>query len=183
MSAVHWIELLKLPVPPRLRTVLCQSVNLVSFAALSCSKLFFWCMKWSPLTFHFFKFPGSYLNTTANECILCGKGTYQDQSLQTSCIQCPQDTTTGIGATKIEDCLNPCNVDGGETLCDHNAYCVLNQETNSHKCECKVGYNGTGYGVGSCRGKIPYIFSITGPDLYKNLKLISTIISPSRSLH
>ncbi|CAG7724478.1 unnamed protein product [Allacma fusca] len=90
--------------------------------------------------------PGSYLNTTANLCQLCAKATYQDQSHQTSCETCPPDTTSERGATKIEDCSNPCKVDGGDaSKCDKDARCELNQINNSAECKCNSGFTGDGY--------------------------------------
>lgn len=38
--------------------------------------------------------PGTYLNGTLNSCIPCKKGTYQPESQQTTCIQCPPNTST-----------------------------------------------------------------------------------------
>lgn len=46
--------------------------------------------------------------------------------------------------TSVNDCSNPCENNGPEMLCDINAHCLLNKETNDFKCECKAGYNGTG---------------------------------------
>lgn len=46
--------------------------------------------------------------------------------------------------TKYEDCSNPCNVNGAETHCDTNAFCVHVPETHDFRCECKPGFNGTG---------------------------------------
>ncbi|ODN06404.1 Fibropellin-1 [Orchesella cincta] len=88
---------------------------------------------------------GSYLNTTANRCQLCDRGTYQSDSQQTKCITCPADTSTKTsGATKIDDCYNPCDVNGVETLCDPNAHCLHIPETGDYVCQCKPGFNGTG---------------------------------------
>ncbi|OXA46315.1 Signal peptide, CUB and EGF-like domain-containing protein 2 [Folsomia candida] len=89
--------------------------------------------------------PGSYLNTTDNRCVHCERGTYQPEEQQTICIACPADTSTKhTGSTKYEDCSNPCNVNGAETHCDTNAFCVHVPETHDFRCECKPGFNGTG---------------------------------------
>lgn len=35
--------------------------------------------------------------------------------------------------------------------CDPNAYCLLNPDTSEFRCECKLGFNGTGkYCTGTC---------------------------------
>lgn len=44
-----------------------------------------------------------------------------------------------------DECTNPCEVNGEKMHCDPNAYCLLNEDTSEFKCECKPGYNGTGY--------------------------------------
>ena len=51
--------------------------------------------------------PGSYLNSTLNECDLCPRGYYQDESQQTGCIECPPDTSTkSEGSANSEECTN-----------------------------------------------------------------------------
>ena len=51
--------------------------------------------------------PGSYLNSTRNECELCPRGFYQDEAQQTSCIECPPDTSTqAAGASSRDACSN-----------------------------------------------------------------------------
>lgn len=91
--------------------------------------------------------PGTFLNTTTNICINCRKGYYQPDFQATSCIACPPNhSTKDSGSTKKTDCSNPCedNVSQKEK-CDTNAYCILVPETSDFKCECKPGFNGTGY--------------------------------------
>ncbi|KAK7082632.1 Calcium ion binding [Halocaridina rubra] len=79
------------------------------------------------------------------ECLPCPKGTYQPEALQTSCLECPQDTSTrDVGATSIEACSNPCEVHGEQMLCDPNALCLFIADTNDFECQCKPGFNGTG---------------------------------------
>lgn len=87
--------------------------------------------------------PGWYLNGTLNNCVKCKRGTYQPDSQQTSCLQCPPNTSTRTTATVSKsECTNPC--DGPEIHCDANSYCLLIAETSEFRCECKPGYNGTG---------------------------------------
>ncbi|RUS76316.1 hypothetical protein EGW08_015923, partial [Elysia chlorotica] len=44
-----------------------------------------------------------FFRTAQNECELCGPGTYQPDKWQTSCLACPEDTTTaGPGATNSD---------------------------------------------------------------------------------
>lgn len=35
-------------------------------------------------------------------------------------------------------------MNGPEMHCDPNAYCLLNPDTSEFRCECKLGFNGTG---------------------------------------
>jgi len=95
---------------------------------------------------------GKYLNTTTRACEFCEKGTYQPEDQQASCLPCPVDTSTSkFGATRIEDCSNPCDKNGG--LCDQNARCFHNTSTNEFSCVCKTGYNGTGeFCADQCEG-------------------------------
>ncbi|XP_069668601.1 uncharacterized protein uif isoform X2 [Periplaneta americana] len=89
--------------------------------------------------------PGTFLNGTQNSCIPCKKGTYQPDPQQTTCISCPPNTSTkGTSATSKSECSNPCE-SGPGMHCDPNAYCLLSPETNDFRCECKPGYNATGY--------------------------------------
>ncbi|XP_045124302.1 sushi, von Willebrand factor type A, EGF and pentraxin domain-containing protein 1-like isoform X1 [Portunus trituberculatus] len=90
---------------------------------------------------------GTFLSSLngVHECLKCPKGTYQPEALQTSCIDCPQDTSTrDVGATSLEECSNPCEVHGEKMLCDPNALCLFIAETNDFECQCKPGFNGTG---------------------------------------
>ena len=51
--------------------------------------------------------PGSFLNSSRNECELCARGYYTDQPQETSCTECPPDTSTKyVGATSREQCSN-----------------------------------------------------------------------------
>ncbi len=51
--------------------------------------------------------PGSFLNSTLNECVRCPRGFYQDEAQQTDCYECPPDTSTkGDGAASAEECTN-----------------------------------------------------------------------------
>ncbi len=90
--------------------------------------------------------PGTFLNSTRNECESCPRGFYQDEAQQTDCYECPPDTSTkSEGATSIDECTNRCRVaEGEEALCDKNANCLFIKETNGFTCQCKPGYNGTG---------------------------------------
>jgi len=45
------------------------------------------------------KLSGYYLNTTANRCAHCERGTYQPEAQQTTCIACPADTSTNSVAS------------------------------------------------------------------------------------
>ncbi|KAJ8978624.1 hypothetical protein NQ317_011256 [Molorchus minor] len=84
---------------------------------------------------------GTYLNAVCP----AKKGYYQPESQQTTCIACPPNTSTkGIAAANKSECINPCDMNGPQMQCDVNAYCLLIPETNDFKCECKIGFNGTG---------------------------------------
>lgn len=104
--------------------------------------------------------PGQYLNATLNECRACPVGTYQPDSQETSCYDCPPNTSTPnydplskVGATSRKQCTNRCLAkNGGEDLCDKNAICLF-QPPNDFNCQCKFGYNGTGLGPNSCFDK------------------------------
>ncbi|KAK3869849.1 hypothetical protein Pcinc_024872 [Petrolisthes cinctipes] len=90
---------------------------------------------------------GTFLSNlnSVYECHKCPKGTYQPEALQTSCIDCPQDTSThNVGATSKDECSNPCEVHGEQMLCDPNALCLFIDEINDFECQCKPGFNGTG---------------------------------------
>jgi len=95
--------------------------------------------------------PGRYLSANDNSCKLCPRGQYQPDSQQTSCIECPPDTSTiELGATSRDQCSNPCQVQEGEPpLCDVHARCQFKQP-NDFTCKCALGYNGTGIGPNSC---------------------------------
>lgn len=90
--------------------------------------------------------PGSFLNSTVNECQLCARGFYQDEAQQTDCYECPPDTSTkSEGSISQDECTNRCRVaEGEDALCDHNAICLFIKETNGFTCQCKPGFNGTG---------------------------------------
>jgi len=93
---------------------------------------------------------GTYLNATTNSCTPCARGNYQDEEQQTSCKQCPSDTSTKEeGATSSSSCTNRCKVEGGEELCDEKASCLFHPANNTHSCECTLGYVGSGK-VGEC---------------------------------
>lgn len=48
---------------------------------------------------------GSFYDTVSKTCILCKKGTYQDEEGQQYCKTCPSGTDTPvIGAKNIKDC-------------------------------------------------------------------------------
>ena len=97
---------------------------------------------------------GQYLSAQDDSCKLCPIGTYQPEDQQTSCIPCPPDTSTiAAGATSRDQCSNRCMVDEGQPpLCDRHARCQF-KEPNDFKCTCKLGFNGTGIGPGSCTDK------------------------------
>lgn len=103
---------------------------------------------------------GTFLSSLngVHECLKCPKGTYQPEALQTSCIDCPQDTSTrDVGATSLEECSNPCEVHGEKMLCDPNALCLFIADTNDFECQCKPGFNGTGkYCSGEYSGCLPW---------------------------
>eukprot|EP00096_Caligus_rogercresseyi_P005025 TRINITY_DN1980_c0_g2_i1.p1 TRINITY_DN1980_c0_g2~~TRINITY_DN1980_c0_g2_i1.p1 ORF type:complete len:2992 (-),score=731.35 TRINITY_DN1980_c0_g2_i1:531-9380(-) len=90
--------------------------------------------------------PGSYLNQTLNECSLCPKGYYQDQSQQLNCLQCDPDTSTEAeGSISRSACTNGCKVPPGvPPPCTKNAYCLFNRERGNHTCVCKTGYSPVG---------------------------------------
>ena len=51
--------------------------------------------------------PGTYLDSTVNDCVLCARGYYQQFDQRTSCDQCPPDTTTPTeGSRSPDDCTN-----------------------------------------------------------------------------
>merc|ERR1712107_953620 len=89
---------------------------------------------------------GQYLNATTNACTPCAIGFYQPDDQQTECLPCPADTTTKReGATDKDECTNRCKVGEGELeLCDKNAICLFSPANNTHRCECKLGYIGSG---------------------------------------
>jgi len=102
--------------------------------------------------------PGTYLDSTVNDCVLCARGYYQQFDQRTSCDQCPPDTTTPAeGSRSPDDCTNKCNdaKNGQLALCDRNANCFFNKDDLTHSCRCKRGYhNYTGSGeVGDCYDK------------------------------
>ncbi|GFR99359.1 Pol polyprotein [Elysia marginata] len=69
---------------------------------------------------------GSFRNGL-NQCEQCALGSYQPQKWQTSCLNCPEDTTTALpGATSIDQCFSSCPL-GKELLF---GTCV----------ECRVGF-------------------------------------------
>ncbi|XP_063243609.1 sushi, von Willebrand factor type A, EGF and pentraxin domain-containing protein 1 isoform X2 [Bacillus rossius redtenbacheri] len=89
--------------------------------------------------------PGTFLNGSQNSCVPCGKGTYQPEPQQTSCLACPPDTSTNYtAAVSKAECSNPCEMNGPEMHCSPYAHCLLQQDTNEFDCMCKPGYNGTG---------------------------------------
>ncbi|XP_037073315.1 sushi, von Willebrand factor type A, EGF and pentraxin domain-containing protein 1-like [Pollicipes pollicipes] len=91
--------------------------------------------------------PGTFLNTTeGNRCESCPLATYQPESLQTECLDCPTDTTTEkVGASSAELCINPCDGAGEATQCDAQAICLMDAVTNAFRCECKLGFSGDGF--------------------------------------
>uniref|UniRef100_T1IXR4 Uncharacterized protein n=1 Tax=Strigamia maritima TaxID=126957 RepID=T1IXR4_STRMM len=87
---------------------------------------------------------GTYLDIVSRHCVLCAKGTYQNETQQTSCITCPPDTSTiEMGADSVANCTNPCSIFGDKNLCDPNAFCLLN-ETMGYNCECRPGFRSNG---------------------------------------
>jgi len=49
------------------------------------------------------------------------------------------------------ECTNRCQVEEGETqLCDRNARCLFHPINNTHSCQCKPGYTGSGE-TGHCK--------------------------------
>ena len=100
---------------------------------------------------------GSYLSeeNSEYECVQCPRGTYQPETMQTSCITCDESTSTkDIGSTSAEDCTNPCQVHGEQVLCDANADCLYLFDKDDYICECKDGFNKTENG--QCLGKVLY---------------------------
>ncbi|GAB6028275.1 hypothetical protein CHUAL_002455 [Chamberlinius hualienensis] len=89
---------------------------------------------------------GTHLNTTLRVCSPCQKGTYQNESLQLSCISCPNKTTTlNQGSSGVEQCVNPCDlIEKSKMFCDTNALCDFKEGTENHKCICNPGYTGNG---------------------------------------
>lgn len=85
---------------------------------------------------------GHFLNKTIEECEPCPKGYYMDyRQREESCESCPTDTSTEAeGSTSIEQCKNPCLVNGKLSMCQVNAYCVLHKKSLSYSCECKPKY-------------------------------------------
>ncbi|CAA3006472.1 sushi, von Willebrand factor type A, EGF and pentraxin domain-containing 1 isoform X1 [Olea europaea subsp. europaea] len=85
---------------------------------------------------------GHYLNVTSDRCQECPRGFYQAQEQRdTSCLSCPQDTTTELeGATSLENCTNPCFINGQSQMCQANSYCVFSKEAQNYTCECKPKY-------------------------------------------
>merc|ERR1712004_278365 len=56
----------------------------------------------------------------------------------------------GAGAVSKDECTNRCRVGEGELeLCDRNAICLFHPSNNTHQCECKPGYYGSGE-TGDC---------------------------------
>ena len=49
------------------------------------------------------------------------------------------------GATSADQCINPCDGAGDQKKCHANAICLINTETNAFKCECKLGFSGSGF--------------------------------------
>ncbi|KAG8179313.1 hypothetical protein JTE90_016418 [Oedothorax gibbosus] len=86
--------------------------------------------------------PGMYVNPDTKQCALCPKGSYQDKEDRTSeCIKCPQDTTTeSEGSSSLEQCSNPCFVNGRERICQANAACVYHEHIDTFACECLPAY-------------------------------------------
>jgi len=102
--------------------------------------------------------PGNYLNASINACTKCNTGFYQPEQQQTECLPCPPNTSTKrTGAVAKEECTNKCRDGKGETeLCDRNAICLFHPANNTHRCECKPGYLGsgeTGDCVDTCEGR------------------------------
>lgn len=83
-----------------------------------------------------------YVDPSTQSCVLCPKGTYQDkQDRMTECVKCPQDTTTErSGSTSVEECSNPCFVNGREHICQANAACVYHEDLDTYDCECLPAY-------------------------------------------
>merc|ERR1712223_514936 len=51
------------------------------------------------------------------------------------------------------ECTNRCKVADGEAeLCDQNAICLFHPSNNTHTCECKIGYKGSGQS-GDCQDR------------------------------
>lgn len=85
---------------------------------------------------------GHYLNVTTDRCIECPRGYYQpSQQRDTQCISCPSETTTDHeGAFSLDNCTNPCFINGQAQMCQANSYCVFSKETQNYTCECKPKY-------------------------------------------
>uniref|UniRef100_A0A6G1S766 Sushi, von Willebrand factor type A, EGF and pentraxin domain-containing protein 1 n=1 Tax=Aceria tosichella TaxID=561515 RepID=A0A6G1S766_9ACAR len=85
---------------------------------------------------------GHYLNVTIDRCQECPRGYYQPQQQRdTSCLSCPSDTTTELeGATSVDNCTNPCFINGQAQMCQANSYCVFSKESQNYTCECKPKY-------------------------------------------
>jgi len=85
---------------------------------------------------------GQYLNVTNDRCQECPRSSYQpNQQRDTQCISCPSDTTTDHeGAVSLENCTNPCFINGQAQMCQPNSYCVFSKESQNYTCECKPKY-------------------------------------------
>uniref|UniRef100_A0A7E4V9G4 Protein crumbs n=1 Tax=Panagrellus redivivus TaxID=6233 RepID=A0A7E4V9G4_PANRE len=91
---------------------------------------------------------GQFLVTSTKQCQFCPRGTYQDDSLQTTCKICPTDHTTAAhGATHESQCYSTNQCATGEDDCSWNAVCIDLPDENdvpSWQCKCKPGYRGNG---------------------------------------
>ncbi|CAH1248690.1 CSMD2 [Branchiostoma lanceolatum] len=108
--------------------------------------------------------PGTYHDTLDGFCRACEYASYQDESGQTKCKPCPDETTTeGAGSKNISDCkvFDDCN-------CGSNP-CILS--ATGYFCYCLRGYklaNGTCVDIDECEdpGICPNARCINRPGSY-----------------
>ena len=66
--------------------------------------------------------PGQYSNNSISPCNLCPRGTYQPDSAATSCVSCPDGTSTATdGTTNSSQCIGQSTK--LELYC-HNTWCM-----------------------------------------------------------
>ncbi|CAE1168923.1 unnamed protein product [Acanthosepion pharaonis] len=101
--------------------------------------------------------PGTFLNTTTNKIEICPKGTYQPNSRQTSCIDCPPGKTTiDIISVSSDEC---------KVICRPGSYFSLKTDSCI---PCDIGFyqnkNGSFFCDGCIGGKVTLKQGSTYPD-------------------